>query len=110
MAASDRPASPRRPWVVLILGALAAAYGAHVAYLLIDTTFIEPRAFGGAFWLDALYVTSGVLAAAIAWGVLPQSMADQLTVALSIPIRIAAIAGFWVSIITAVVRLARRFF
>jgi hypothetical protein len=101
--------SRQQPWAVLIIAAVAAAYGAFVAYQLVHATFIEHRAFGGAFWLDALYVASGVLAAAIAWGILPQSTADQLTVALSMPIRIAAVAGFWLPVIASGYRLVQRF-
>jgi hypothetical protein len=101
--------SGQRPWIVLLIAAGAAAYGAYVAYDLVHATFIAPGAFGGAFWVDALYVISGVLAAAIAWGILPQSMSDQTIVAVSIPIRIAAVAGFWIPVIVAGFRLVRRF-
>jgi hypothetical protein len=101
------------PWIVQLVAAAATAYGAMVAVELVQATFISPGAVGRSFWTAALYVLAGMLASVLGFVLTPTAtLWDRGRVfgVIVVIIRVAAVAGFWVSLLTALFRLARRIF
>ena len=101
------------PWLVLLVAAVATAYGAWVAFELVHTTFVSPAPFGGSFWTAALKVIAGILAAVLGFVLIPTATLwdrGRIFGIVATVIRVAAVAGFWVAVLTALFRLARRLF
>lgn len=102
--------SPRlMPWIVQLIAAAFAACGGFVAFELVHATFITPRALGGSFWSGALQAAAGVLAAVLAFVLTPTQVDHGRAFAVTgLVVRIVAVAGFWVIVLLALFRLARR--
>jgi ABC-type enterochelin transport system permease subunit len=109
---TDSPtSSPLPAWIVLLVAAAATAYGAWVMSELVRATFVTPASVGRSFWTAALMVISGILASVLGFVLTPATTLwdrGRIFGVVAVVIRVVAVAGFWVSFLTALFRLVRR--